>query len=275
MSLRLCYTAEPPLVERRVISVTESWYFELTVLAMVALSMLTLGLRAPAAPPSPMASSSLLILEVFVATHLMLEMSLEFFTEGKALLISKRFKLALFVLFCNWATIAMPASVVAHRESVKLQKAISVGRVFRIVRPVRTLRMIKDVDVVVTVILETASLFATVCCLLVFLLGVFSLLGMSVFSGAMQVRANDRVFSALTLTNNLMDPCPEMYRTAPMVQYECLEASTPDASVLATCSDGQQTMAVRSAFPMSHRHPFLSDTHCAHLACLTGRSVRI
>ena len=38
-----------------------------------------------------------------------------------------------------------------------LNKVISVGRVFRIVRPIRTLRMIRNVDVIVTVLAESVG----------------------------------------------------------------------------------------------------------------------
>ena len=55
----------------------------------------------------------------------------------------------------------------------------------RIVRPIRTLRMIQNVDIIVSVLQESVSLFLTVCLLLLFLLSILALVGISSFNGAL------------------------------------------------------------------------------------------
>lgn len=53
------------------------------------------------------------------------------------------------------------------------EKLISVGRVFRILRPIRTLRMINHIDIVISVVEESVDIFLTVSMLLAFLLALF------------------------------------------------------------------------------------------------------
>ena len=214
--------------------ITKTWYFEATVLAMVALSMFTLAQQAPALPPSILGQGALKILEIFVATHMSIELTMEIWVLTAAKDTAKWWRrifmdpwllLALAVLACNWMSIMAPnveigeqleeggehgamengadqtgarsnaAATLAATAGVssgmsanmkRFRKIISVGRVFRIVRPIRTLRMIQNVDIIVTVLEESMSLFATVCLLLLFLLSVFALIGLSTFSGALQ-----------------------------------------------------------------------------------------
>jgi hypothetical protein len=106
-------------------------------------------------------------------------------------------QLHVFVLVCNWASILMPAVTVATESSMasevmgedaanKLEKLFSVGRVLRIVRPLRTLRMIDNVEMIITTLQESLSLFGTVCLLLLFLMSILTLVGTSSYAGALQ-----------------------------------------------------------------------------------------
>ena len=211
IELSLGYAPVPSLGLKAGVSLTKSWYFEASVLGMCALSMLSLGISGPAAPKDGILAGAMLIIDVFIATHMLIELLLELVASGRPLLRNPWFQLAVFVLLCNWLTLLAPPEISEHAESAKLQRVISVGRVFRIVRPVRTLRMIKHVQLVVSVIADTKELFLTVCALLFFLLAIFGLVGMSSFGG--------------------------------VLQYECLEASGEKEYPKPTCDDGQQAMA--------------------------------
>jgi hypothetical protein len=193
----------PPLLTRRSVSITQTWYFESTVLFMVFLSMVALALQSPAVPPPPDLYAALRILEIFVATHMGVELLLEMqplFAAGKihTCVFQGWWQIHVFVLVCNWASIMMPAVTVAAESSDmasdvmggevahKLEKLFSVGRVLRIVRPLRTLRMIDNVDMIITTLQESLSLFGTVCLLLLFLMSILTLVGTNSFAGALQ-----------------------------------------------------------------------------------------
>jgi hypothetical protein len=229
--LELIWVPEGEVVTTTVSMITKTWYFELTVIGMVGLSMLVLAYQSPTQPPPLMALGALQCLEIFCATHMIVEIGMEFSVaaankRGREQLHDPWFILALIVLACNWLSLLKPSMTaglsLANEAAVEtpqivsvegggavtqaannllnrakhgdqdfgqrmvLNKLISVGRVFRIVRPIRTLRMIRNVDVIVTVLAESVGLFATVCALLLFLLAVFALVGMSSFGGALQ-----------------------------------------------------------------------------------------
>lgn len=239
VSVNLIWVPSPNLHLKTAILITKSWYFESTVLFMVLLSMVVLAFQSPAAPPSLMGRGTLRILEIFVATHMGVELLMEIVVllsaKGKHPFRDPWIMLSFLVMACNWLSIIAPAMPLAGEltgvtdaagaaagrseivdidYSAGFKRLVSVGRVFRIVRPIRTLRMIKNVDIIVQVISESAGLFATVCGLLVFLLAIFSLVGMSSFAGALQ--------------------------------YECIGLPSPDGQqegMPPTCSDSQKQYA--------------------------------
>ena len=110
------------------------------------------------------------------------------------------------------------ANVLTTKTKRTLRKLLSVLRVLRIVRPIRTLRMIKNIDIVITVITETARLLFTVVVLMVFLLSMFTLIGLSSFTGALQYECIDygekpvcnaeQQFSADMMRVDCPLPCP-------------------------------------------------------------------
>ena len=192
VTLRLSYTPKPPLVARSAASVAKSWYFEVTVLGMCLLAMVALGLRAPADPPSPALYAALRVIELFIATHMVMELLLEVeaaIAEGEKFLrlwTKSWFLLAVFVIVCNWTSILFPLdsdAVVAEHigatetsdsaventhlfagalANQQIRKLVSVGRVFRVVRPIRTLRLIPHVDMIVSTLEDSMGIFSTV-----------------------------------------------------------------------------------------------------------------
>lgn len=191
ITVRLSYTPRRMLAARSAATITKSWYFEATVIGMCLLAMVALGLRAPADPPSPTLYAALRITELFVATHMVVELLLEVegtIAAGDKFLTEGWFLLAMFVVICNWISILMPpdsdmvvqsapsqsATTDMIRSSMenqhlagalanqKIRKLISVGRVFRIVRPIRTLRLIPHVDMIVSTLQDSMTIFGTV-----------------------------------------------------------------------------------------------------------------
>lgn len=191
VTVRLRYTPRRALVARTAASLTKSWYFEATVLGMCLLAMVALGLRAPADPPSPTLYAALRITELFIATHMVVELLLEVegtVAAGNKFMTEGWFLLAAFVVMCNWISILMPpesdmvvqtepsqnavtdmtASVMENQRlagalaNQKIRKLISVGRVFRVVRPIRTLRLIPHVDMIVSTLEDSMTIFGTV-----------------------------------------------------------------------------------------------------------------
>jgi hypothetical protein len=188
VTLRLQYTARPTLMARSAATLTKSWYFEFTVLGMCLLAMVALALRAPAAPPSPTLFAALRITELFIATHMVVELLLEVegtIAAGEKFLTETWFLLALFILMCNWISILMPQEsdalvqvmpaenaatdtltqnqhLAGALANQKTRKLISVGRVFRVVRPIRTLRLVPHVDMIVSTLEDSMAIFGTV-----------------------------------------------------------------------------------------------------------------
>lgn len=188
VKLRLAHVPAASVLVNQGAGVTKSWYFEATVLAMCALSLVVLAMQSPADPPSLTTAGTLRILEIFCAAHLLVETLLEMVartSQTNAWWRDPWIGMSLFVLCCSWLSILNPP-VVEQRVDQRIRKFLSFGRVFRILRPIRTLRMINDIDIIVTVLNDSSHLVLTVCGLLFFLLAVFCLIGMSSFSGALQ-----------------------------------------------------------------------------------------
>eukprot|EP01043_Picozoa_sp_COSAG02_P000474 COSAG02_NODE_8_length_60691_cov_104.994752_40_plen_2944_part_00 len=205
--LRLLYVPVGGSAEKAAKSVTKSWYFEATVLIMVGVSMCILALQSPTDPPSDALQGTLSILEIFVATHMTIELLLELFSDLSngdlmAELRNPWTILALYVMLCNWATIFQPVELTGRTDGQALAKLVSVSRIFRIIRPIRTLRMIRHIDLVVKILASSMGIFFTVCVLLLFLLLLFSLIGMSCFSGAIQYTCMDTLLARSSITGS-------------------------------------------------------------------------
>ena len=196
IELNLVYVPVGGSAEKMAKSVTKSWYFEATVLMMVGVSMTVLALQSPTDPPTDEVRGTLSLLEIFVATHMTIELMLELFSdlangELKQELTNPWMLLALYVCLSNWIVIFSPRDITDHAQGQALAKLFSVSRIFRIVRPIRTLRMIRHIDIIVRILASSMSILLTVCVLLLFLLLLYSLIGMSCFSGAIQYTCMD------------------------------------------------------------------------------------
>ena len=192
VELRLVYVPVSGSAEKLAKSVTSSWYFEAIVLFMVAVSMTILALQSPAEPPDDDLRGTLSMLEIFVATHMTVELALEVVClvangkdQIKKHLLDPWMLLALYVAWCNWFSIFNFYGVQVY-DVGPWGKIFSVSRIFRIVRPIRTLRLIRHIDIIVRIISTSMGVLLTVCVLLLFLLLLYSLIGMSCFSGAIQ-----------------------------------------------------------------------------------------
>ena len=130
INVMLQFVPVRPMLTKRAVALTKTWYFESTVLGMVFLSMVALALQSPAEPPSPALYGSLRILEIFVATHMGVELLLEMqplFAAGKlhTCVTQAWWQLHVFVLLCNWASIMMPAVSVAVESQADLISSVS------------------------------------------------------------------------------------------------------------------------------------------------------
>lgn len=96
------------------------------------------------------------------------------------------------------------------------RKLLSVFRVLRILRPIRTVRMIDNIDLVITVITDSARLLCTVGVLMLFLLSVFTLIGLSCYTGALQ-------YECMPQSQNREKPeCNEEQKfSADLMQVDC------------------------------------------------------
>jgi hypothetical protein len=244
VAVNLIYVQEPDLLGRTAEDISKSWYFEVTVLATVALATFVLAVQAPAAPPPTISLGAIRVLEIFLAVNLSVELVMESTVHAHNHDVHWRkdpwFILATLVLICMWLAILTPslkfvdviddtvrsgvdevfgsstssslnntliyrdidgsvtdvasdliakATLIGAHETgmaVPLKKFVSFFRVFRLARPVRTLRMLKQVDIIISVVRDSLPVFGAVGMLVMFLLGVLSLVGTTSFAGALQ-----------------------------------------------------------------------------------------
>lgn len=248
VTLQLAFIPTPPVVTSKAGAVTSSWYFEVTVIGAVFLNMVVLALQSPASPPPVLLHGALRVIEIFCATHMLVEFILELavhMASKTAWYRDEWLVLLLLLLVVSWLSIAAPVLELASvgdeltadassnnisstavldnalyeasgaktapaarlvaafadqavrgttdsteqlRRAVEnmVRKLLSVFRVSRIFRPIRTLRLINNINIVILVITETARLLLTVVILMLFLLSIFTLIGLSSYTGALQ-----------------------------------------------------------------------------------------
>lgn len=271
ITLQLAFIPSPPILSSEAGALTSSWYFETTVILAVFLNMVVLALQSPTSPPPLLLHGVLRVLEIFCATHMLMEFLMEFsvhLSSRTAWFRDPWLLLLVSMIAVSWLSLASPAMPIISEELTSaaaistynvssaprlddslyrvsgaktapaanliaayvhqaadgtaagtkqmLQKLLSVCRVFRIIRPVRTLRMIDNIDIVVTVITQTARLLFTVGVLLLFLLSIFTLIGLSSYTGALQ-------YECLPQHENEMNPeCSvEQKFSATLMQVDC------------------------------------------------------
>ena len=160
--------------------ITDTWYFESTVVFSVVLAMYVLINDSPAQPPQWDSALLLRIVEMFVTVFLSLEMSLELATH---LLAKESFAkyilnpwtvLDIFVLIVSWFYLYSP------------NRFVGVCRVLRVLRPMRTIRIFESVQIVGRCIAADAVMLRDVMLLTMMLLGGFALVGLTCYHGALQ-----------------------------------------------------------------------------------------
>eukprot|EP01052_Picozoa_sp_SAG31_P038514 SAG31_NODE_5164_length_2705_cov_1.179586_1_plen_898_part_01 len=172
--------------------ITNSAYFEISILSSVVVAMVVLAMQSPADPPSGDLGLTLRILEIFVTIYLSAEMALEYFsamTRRRELrwLRSPWTWIEVLVLVVSWGYLLAPES-----------RLIDVCRVLRVLRPIRSLRLFHSVGTIGRCFAENMRSFIDVSILMGFLLFLSSLVGVHMFNGAIQSVCLD---SSLTKAN--------------------------------------------------------------------------
>lgn len=272
VTLQLAYIPTPAVGTSEANAVTSTWYFEVTVVGAVALNMVVLALQSPTVPAPVLLHGVLRVLEIFCATHMLMEFLLEFSVclAAKTKWYHNRWLLLLAALIVvSWMSIVAPVLPISPTISESLtaetftdgnlstpllddtlyrasgaktvpaarliaeyvdqgavskvddikrvaKKLLSVFRVVRIARPVRTLRFIENIDIVINVITETATLLLTVVVLILFLLSMCTLIGQSSYSGALQYECMPQSVSGEQPKCNI-----EQWFSATLMQVDC------------------------------------------------------
>ena len=186
--------------------VTDSWYFESAVAGSVLLLMYVMAKQGYVDPPDAEEQFTLRIVEIYVTVFISFEMWLQILIKLGANLTSPKayidyFKdpwnvVDIFVLVVSWLYLLAPSN-----------RWVSIGRVLRIVRPMRSLRLISGVQLVFQCIVQDVQLFKDVGIFLFIALTCFSLVGVTLFRGALQYTCIDDA-SSLALEFDTFD-CPD------------------------------------------------------------------
>ncbi len=164
---------------REAVILTNTWYFEGTVLIASFTNFLVMATSSKAVPPSNNLLAVIMIGEIFCTLFLTFEVSIDVvfkMTKAEFLNIHRNpwICIDIFVLFVSWMYLYNPDTV------------LSVGRVLRVLRPLRTLRMLSDIKVVMDTMVEAVPLFGQACLLVSFMLTAYSLIGMSLWAGGLR-----------------------------------------------------------------------------------------
>lgn len=160
--------------------ITDTWYFEATVVFSVGLAMYVLAVDSPADPPQESSALLLRVIEIFVTVFLSLELTLELLThiagQGglKKYLMNPWTQLDIVVLSVSWWYLYFPS------------RLVGVCRALRVLRPVRTIRIFESVQIVGRCIMDDITTLRDVILLMLMLLGGFALVGLTCFHGVLQ-----------------------------------------------------------------------------------------
>ena len=181
---------------------TKTWYFELSVLMSVFLCMYTLAIDTPAVAPDDDTQVVLRTLTIFITIFLTLEMSLELLITITSWVGFKEYftnpwhMLDAFVLVCFWVFLMYPTvlslvetsaggdSWLFKQMPLHCPAWISVVRAARVLRPMRTLRLLGDVSIVTECFSSSLHLFRDAILLAMFMIVLFSMVGISSYAGA-------------------------------------------------------------------------------------------
>ena len=217
--------------------VTDSWYFEGCVAMSVLLLMYVLALQSTAVPPNIEQQFTLRIIEIFVTVFISFEMWLQLIMKlGKKIYSWHAYwdyfkdpwnAVDIFVVVVSWLYLLVPDS-----------KWTSIGRVLRVVRPMRSLRLISSVQLVFQCIVEDKNLFRDVSTFLLVALSVFALIGLTLFRGTLQ--------------------------------YECIDSTLPQPIASASWTTWTCPDTLKCQRELSDLHPNLPPPQCVELVQKDG-----
>ena len=162
--------------------VTETWYFEGTVIMAVLLSMYVLAMQSPTVPPPPDEVVTLRILEVFVTIFMTMELALEAIVMLSTRRVCRYMQnpwhwVDYVVLVTYWMFLFDPDPD---------NKFSAVCRALRVVRPMRSLRIFRPVKLIGESLRDDAGVFLDVTMFTLMLILIFSLVGVTMYHGSLQ-----------------------------------------------------------------------------------------
>ena len=164
---------------------TDTWYFEATVLFASVVMFVVLALQSRTSPPDQALSAVLNIGEMFVTLFLTVDVVIQTvvcMTPAQRRKIPKQpwVMIDIAALVCSWIYLLYSKS-----------RLFSIGRVLRVLRPLRTMRMLSEISVILETVVEALPLFFQTSVLIVFLQMVFALICMSLWSGGLKYECQD------------------------------------------------------------------------------------
>jgi hypothetical protein len=234
----------------------KTWYFEISVLSSVVLTMYVLANQSAAYPPTDEFAVVLQSCQIFVTIFFTLEILLELVVVVTSSHSAGYFKdpwhiIDLSVLLVFWMYLLYPMFYNAMLEIPGLtaerlalagftehQPAlISVLRVARVLRPLRTLRMLGDVTLVGQCIGHSAHLFRDIILLCALVILLFSMIGISSFAGALHytcITCEDdaHAFNLPTISQSLAQDAEAAFAGAGLSDSEYLQNCRPGKQLI-------------------------------------------
>eukprot|EP01043_Picozoa_sp_COSAG02_P026014 COSAG02_NODE_1484_length_12382_cov_6.377758_2_plen_3395_part_00 len=171
---------EEDIARKEMAIVTETWYFEGTVIGVVTLSMYVLAMTSPTVPPPDDEILALRMMEVFVTVFLTMELFMEMVVTIK----TKRHETYVknpwhwvdyFVLVVSWMYLLDPDN-----------QFTAVCRALRVVRPMRSVSLFSSFKLIGDCLKDDADIFVDVTAFTVLMIFTFSLVGLTSYHGSLQ-----------------------------------------------------------------------------------------
>ena len=222
-------------VRREARMLTDTWYFEATVLFASVVMFVVLALQSRTSPPDQALSAVLNIGEMFVTLFLTVDVFVQTvvcMTPAQRRKIPKQpwVMIDIAALVCSWIYLLYSKS-----------RLFSIGRVLRVLRPLRTMRMLSEISVILETVVEALPLFFQTSVLIVFLQMVFALICMSLWSGGLNYECQDGggvippLHSSNSSNGTLQTPVAEM-RDLYACPHSVDCSTTEDGSELTWCT---------------------------------------
>eukprot|EP01050_Picozoa_sp_SAG11_P023235 SAG11_NODE_4616_length_1833_cov_1.065744_1_plen_284_part_10 len=194
---------------------TETWYFESCVASSVFLLMYVLAHQSRAQPPDLDRAFKLKLVEIFVTVFVSLELWLQVLIHlGHSVFHPKDwikyFKdpwviLDVCVVVCSWSYL------------LYANKWASIGRVARVARPLRSLRLVAGIQIVLASTMEDLGLMRDIGIFLMMGLTVFSMIGVTLFRGVIHYECvSDALAESFGSASDArtLYPCPDTLKCA-------------------------------------------------------------